>query len=266
MFKQVEIFTENWRNLLFEGRNKEYGAYELRKDYSRHIVLAIIFSFSFFVLLFTAPIIARLLNFGSADERKMKVVEVTTLAEPPPIDKSQPPPPEVPPPPPLKTTIKFTPPVIVKDEEVIDEPLPTQDQLKEVDPGTKTQEGDSTGVDLSLLENKVIGDDASDKIFLIVEQMPDFPGGEKALLSYLATNIKYPVIARQNGITGPVYVGFVVTKEGKVSDVKIQRGIGGGCDEEAVRVVQSMPQWKPGKQNGVAVSVRYTLAVNFTLE
>jgi protein TonB len=99
-----------------------------------------------------------------------------------------------------------------------------------------------------------------------VEDMPSFPGGEEALFKYLAQNIKYPQIAKEAGITGRVFVNFVIDKEGNVTDVKVLRGIGGGCDEEAVRVVKNMPKWSPGKQRGKPVKVSYNLPIKFSLK
>ena len=104
------------------------------------------------------------------------------------------------------------------------------------------------------------------EIFQIVEEMPTFPGGEQKLLEYVAKNVKYPQIARESGIKGRVFISFVVEPDGSVSNVKVLRGIGGGCDEEAMRVVKSMPKWKPGKQRGKAVRVSYMLPVNFQLQ
>ena len=104
------------------------------------------------------------------------------------------------------------------------------------------------------------------EIFQIVEEMPAYPGGEQKLMEFIAKGIKYPQIARETGIQGRVFVGFVVEPDGSVSNVKVLRGIGGGCDEEAMRVVKSMPKWKPGKQRGKAVRVSYMLPVNFKLQ
>lgn len=105
----------------------------------------------------------------------------------------------------------------------------------------------------------------AEEIFTFVEEYPEFPGGDKALREYILNNIKYPEVARTSGITGTVYVQFVVEKDGSISDVKVVRGIGGGCDEEAVRVVKSMPRWKPGKQRGQPVRVYFTLPIEFKL-
>ena len=104
------------------------------------------------------------------------------------------------------------------------------------------------------------------EIFQIVEEMPSFPGGEGKLMEYVGKNVKYPQIARETGIQGRVFVNFVVEPDGSVSNVSVLRGIGGGCDEEAMRVVKNMPKWKPGKQRGKPVRVQYMLPVNFRLQ
>ncbi len=103
-------------------------------------------------------------------------------------------------------------------------------------------------------------------VFVVVEQMPHFPGGEKALMKYLATHIKYPALAKESGIQGRVFINFVVEPNGKIDHVKVLRGIGGGCDEEAVRVVEGMPRWIPGRQRGKPVRVSFNLPIKFTLE
>jgi protein TonB len=103
-------------------------------------------------------------------------------------------------------------------------------------------------------------------IFTVVESMPEFKGGMQQLYEYLGNNIKYPVMAKESGIQGKVYVTFVVERDGSITDVRVLRGIGGGCDEEAVRVVQSMPNWTPGMQRGKPVRVQYNLPVRFTLQ
>lgn len=105
-----------------------------------------------------------------------------------------------------------------------------------------------------------------DKIFTIVEEMPQFPGGDSALKRYIQTNIRYPDKAREHSITGTVYVSFLVDKDGNIQDPKLLRGIGGGCDEEALKVISSMPAWLPGKQNGRAVIVQYNIPIKFNVE
>ncbi len=247
------------RDIVFENRNKEYGGYVLRRDYQRRVLFALLLTLGAFGLAITAPLIISFLSKMDS-VKEIKITEGITLEEPPPIDKNTPPPPEIPPPP-VQQTIKFTPPIVVKDEEV-EEPPPTQEEVKEVQVSIVTQEGDKNLIDLP---PDPIDPDAG-KIFTVVEEMPTFPGGEQKLFEYIISKTKYPTIARENGISGRVYVTFVVDKDGKIKDAKLLRGIGAGCDEEALRVVRSMPDWKPGRQNGRNVPVQFNLPVNFTLK
>jgi len=161
-----------------------------------------------------------------------------------PVSQLTPPPP---PPPPAPTTVVE----IVDDEEEVDE-------IELMD----TEVDDNTVVDIIEMPEEVV---AEEEIFTIVEQMPSFPGGETALFKYLSNSINYPQMAADAGITGVVFVTFVVEKDGSVSGVKVLRGIGGGCDEEAVRVVKKMPRWTPGKQRGKSVKVQYNLPIRFVL-
>ena len=104
-----------------------------------------------------------------------------------------------------------------------------------------------------------------EEVFVVVEEEPEFPGGMEALYRYLASNIKYPELAKKEKIQGTVYVSFVVEKDGSVTNIKVLRDIGGGCSEEAVRVVRQMPKWKPGRQRGQRVRVQYNLPIKFSL-
>jgi len=263
---KIDIFNDEWCDMVFTGRNQAYGAYEVRKANARNSVLGIVLAIVLFSASVSAPLIYNLISRNLEDFNKAKVTEVTTLESPPPIDKTQPPPPDVEPPPPLKETVKFTPPVIKPDEEVPDEPPPTQEKLAEVDAGAKTQEGNDNGVDLSLIDDGN-GDviEEPDKPFTYVEQMPEFPGGNEALIKYIAEHVKYPAIARENNISGTVYLKFVVNKDGNVGEVEVLRGVGGGCTEEAKRVIKTLPRFTPGKQNGRPVPVYYNVPVKFNL-
>lgn len=109
-------------------------------------------------------------------------------------------------------------------------------------------------------------EDEEDHVFVIVESMPQFPGGDAARIAYLNENMKYPIMARESGIQGRVFVTFVVEKDGKITNVRVLRGIGGGCDEEALKVVEKMPQWIPGKQRNVPVRVQFNMPINFILQ
>jgi len=103
-------------------------------------------------------------------------------------------------------------------------------------------------------------------IFLVVENMPEFPGGESSMYKFIGNNIEYPRMAKESGISGRVFVTFVVERNGSVTDVQVLRGIGGGCDEEAIRVIKMMPKWNPGKQRGKPVRVQYRMPIKFTLQ
>lgn len=280
--------TADFNDIIFEGRNKSYGAYLLRNLYPKNVSKAMITGSILFVLFVCIPLIASKLS--SLLPEKDELVEVNVeLMQPPPIDETKPPPPPPPPPveppPPVKPTVKYVPPKIVKDEEVKEEepPPPTIDDLKEADPDKKTQEGNKSGVDMSQVEDDGKGKEpppppaaepeppkpaVDDNVYnmAVIEQQPSFPDGEAALFKYLGENIKYPTMARENGIEGKVYIEFVIDKDGSVTNAVVKRGIGGGCNEEALRVVNSMPRWKPGRQQGNPVKVKYTLPVSFKLQ
>jgi periplasmic protein TonB len=150
----------------------------------------------------------------------------------------------------------------VKEEEV----PPKQEELKEIKVAEKTVEGDKNAeevVNTDLDAGKGVVEAPSNEVFMFVEQMPEFPGGEEALQRYLQKNINYPTFALENDITGRVYMEFVVDNNGEIYDVTIKKDIGGGCGKEAERVVKNMPKWTPGKQNGKPVKVRFNLPVVF---
>lgn len=157
-----------------------------------------------------------------------------------------------PPPPPPKKVVVIN--VVEDDVEVEDDLLIDA----EADETTEMEEYIPIEVEEEVVEEA--------PIFTVVESMPQFKGGDTKLYEYLGNNIKYPVMAKESGIQGKVYVTFVVEQDGSVTDVRILRGIGGGCDEEAIRVVQAMPKWTPGKQRGKPVRVQYNLPVRFTLQ
>ena len=268
MAAKINIFSKNWTEIVFADKNKGYGAYYLRNIYNDTITRSALIAITFSVLAIGVPKLVEWISGRMDNSEKVKVIEVTNLMAPPPIDKNEPPPPPPPPepPPPLKTTVKFVQPVVVEDDKVVDEPPPTVEELKDVEVGTKTQEGDPNGVEAGLEESPVV--EAPPAIFTIVEQMPQFPGGESELVKYLQKNIRYPAMERENNVTGTVFLTFVVGPEGVISDIKVLRGVSGGpnLETEAIRVIKSMPQWKPGKQNGKAVSVQYNLPVRFSLK
>lgn len=161
---------------------------------------------------------------------------------------------KTPPPPPPKQVVKIN---------VVEDDVEVEDEINidvEADQNTEVEEYIAP-----VMEQEEESEEER-QIFMVVESMPEFPGGEPALYKYLAENIKYPQMAKESGIQGRVFVTFVVERDGSVTDVRVLRGIGGGCDEEAIRVVKAMPKWSPGKQRGKPVRVQYNLPVKFTLQ
>ena len=263
------FFQDQWNNpasderseIVFAHRKKIYGAYILRREYAGNLLRSLCIAITLVTFVFLAPYILNVL--ATQDSSHGILSEEISLAEPPPIDKLTPPPPPVIIPPPVQQTIKFTPPKIVRDEEA-DEPPPTQEEMKDVQVSTVTQEG--TNEDILPPENPAVPTPEEDKIFSFVEEMPSFPGGEKKMVEFILSNIHYPPVALENNISGKVYVKFTVDKEGKITNTELLKGIGGGCDEEAMRILKLMPDWIPGRQNGNKVKVGgIVLHIDFTL-
>jgi protein TonB len=266
--------------LIFELRNKAYGAYFLRRNYQRYLTRATAITASLLLLVLVIPIIS------ASEEREKRPDErvVVILPPVPPLepDKVPPPPPPMPKVVQPKQQIKtqaFLPPSLRRDSDVAQEnPPPVDDSLKNVRIGSFTRPGqapdgpeftdnpDTTGS--WLLRRVVVAPKpvTRDTVFEYVEQMPEFPGGREELLRYLQKNTQYPEIARTSGIEGTAQVRFVVDEEGNVSQAAIVRDPGGGCGKEALRVIKSMPRWKPGKQNGKKVKVWYTVPVRFKIQ
>jgi protein TonB len=178
----------------------------------------------------------------------------------------------VPPPPALKTTIKFTAPVIKSDEEVPpDEEMKTQDELNKATAAISVADvvgnDDEAGADIADLDDhKVVMEAEEDIVFTVVEQDPAFPGGIAAMNKWLNDNLRYPTVASEMGISGKVYVQFVVGRDGAVRDIMVARSVDPSLDKEAVRVVGKMPNWIPGRQRGVPVSAKFTIPIVFVLE
>ncbi len=268
---KIDLTSQEWCDLIFEGRNKDYGAYKMRARAARRLNFSVVLVIVIAAVGFSIP---RLITMVTP-EKKEVMTEVTTLSqlEEPEVkqEEVQKVQPVAPPPPALKSSIKFTAPVIKKDEEVADEDqMKSQEELTEskvtisiADVQGTDEEG---GVLVEDLKQVVTEAPVEEEVFDMVEQAPQFPGGPAELMAWLGKNIRYPVIAQENGIQGRVICQFVVGSDGSVRDVKVMRGVDPSLDKEAIRVIQSMPKWIPGRQNGKAVSVRYTLPVTFKLQ
>ena len=271
----AQIAKASLNDIVFEGRNKAYGAYVLRRLYQRHVTRALIIATAVFALLVFFPLIAQFLRDKMPKEPKKNLQE-NVLMDAPPLDETKPPPPppppEAPPPPPPKlTTIKFTPPVVKKDEEVKKEEVPDQEELKDKTVATVTVKGNTDAPDLTELSgtgDKVVEEVVENKVYTYVEQMPTLPGGggNSAIVAAIQKASKYPPLALRNQVEGRIFVSFTVNAQGDVSDVKVVKGLGSGLDEETIRAVKTLPKFIPGKQNGRAVSVSFTVPITFKIQ
>ncbi len=268
--QKLDILKQEWIDVIFADRNKSYGAYDLRKQNPRNSSKALLIGVLAFALAISLPTIINIITgLIPKAEDKVKIVPVV-LQPPPPVNKQKPPPPPPEPPKPKIDQVKFPPPVVKPDNEVKEQP-PTVKELEMADPGQKNIKGDPNA-DIKIDEPvgnsdvKQVTEEDPNKIFTSVEQNPEFPGGDAAFGKYLGNKIRYPAIAKENNVQGKVFLNFTVERDGSLTDIKVVRGIGSGCDDEAVRVLKSSPRWKPGIQNGRAVRVSYTIPISFTLQ
>ncbi len=281
MAKDVDLSSSEWIDLIFEGKN--FGAYTLRKaSAKRHnramlVILVVLFIVALLGLL--ANTVLQKNDARPEDQVEQALIDYSTED----VEDDEPEEPEqqrveeqLPEalPEEILNTVKATELAIVRDEEVVEE-IKSQDELKDTDTAVGTTDFDKGTDDLNVVrehKNEVIVEEKKpepvddNKVFDVVEQKPQFPGGEAALLKYVAEHIRYPAMAQENNIQGRVVVQFVVTKTGAVGEVKVVRGKDPDLDKEAVRVVKSLPKFVPGKMNGHAVNVWYTLPIQFKLQ
>ena len=280
---KIDLYDPKWVDMVFAGKNKEYGAYQLRKGTSGRNIKALL------ILIIAAALVGGFLAWKVIEQKQaeeqqayMEAMELAKLQEQAKKEKKKPEPikpkveqkKEIPV---ARETQKFTAPVIKKDELVkAENQVKQMDQLDDkVAVGTENKEGVKDR-NVEAVRNDIAvaapppppapKPEVANKVFDVVEEMPSFPGGQGALMAFLSSNIKYPVVAQENGVQGRVIVGFVVEKDGSISDVKVMRSVDPSLDREAQRVVKAMPKWKPGKQNGSAVRVKYTVPVVFRLQ
>jgi protein TonB len=246
----------NLDDLLFKDRNKEYGAYANRKNYRRYLFWSVFSAVMLFLTAVSAPLIANYVNsVVGGDELVLEINDTlkgVTLDVPkellPDLPKE------------IKRQPTFSPPVIVSDPDEVTDLFFEMDDFKNI-PISDSQAVVviETGDSIQIIEIE------APPTYVWVQEMPEFPGGEEARVRYLAANLKYPAAALEIGISGKVYVYFVVDERGRVVEVSLLRGIGGGCDEEALRVISHMPDWKPGRQNGRPVRVQHSIPIEFVL-
>lgn len=285
MAKDVDLSSKEWTDVIFEGKNKEFGAYSLRCQSDRRHNRAVLFTLIGLVLVLVGGYFwgmysdyrreQRELQLQAQLEQQLAQMQEEAANEEPEeeVQAVQEPEQEEALPEEILNTIKDTEIAIAADNEVTED-ITSKDEVQEstaaagaatFDQGTDNLEVVRTYKDEIIVEEKK-PEPVKEEIFTAVEQMPQFPGGEAELLKYIATHIKYPTMAAENNIQGRVVVKFVVKKDGNVGEVVVLRGKDPDLDKEAVRVVKTLPRFIPGKMNGQSVSVWYTLPINFKLQ
>jgi len=257
---KLDLLKSQWLDVVFEGRNKLYGAYELRKANNKTTMKSLVIGAVIFAFLVSIPMLASLIPNNSEDEAVLDQ-KITTVKLPPkqkPKENLPPPPP----PPPKVDQVKFVKPVVAKAEEVTEEP-PKIEEIKEKKIGAVTIKGDPDA-ELSVEPvgngpvSEVIAEDTSVHSLAGIEQKPEFPGGIEKFYTFVGKNYTPP---EEEGLKGKVYVTFVVEKDGSLTDIKVIRDIGYGTGKEAIRVLNKCPKWLPGEQNGKKVRVLYSLPI-----
>lgn len=272
MMTNAQLATASLDDIVFDGRNQTYGAYLLRQLYQRHLLRALLIALSLLALLVGGQVLARLLSPKLVVPVYIPKVPINPIAPPlmpDPVMVTPPPVAATPPRQVVVPTIQFTPPKIVNDNRQVEE-IVDQDQLRNAVVATKTVVGPAV-TDFDGLTNvegpAEVGDIIKPQIFTVVEQMPQLPGGggTEAIVAAIQKAAHYPALALANSVEGRVYASFVVNAQGEVTDLKIVKGLGSGLDEETLRAIAKLPRFIPGKQNGRAVSVQYTVPISFKI-
>ena len=261
----MKLLNADYLDIIYENRNKSYGGYELRKHYNQRAGRAMIFLFSSLgLLIFLSAINSHPVEHLNTSTKVFELTQVLPPDIPKVIPKIIPP---TPPPAAAASTIAHTEMKIVPNDDPDPKPPTEISKIGDANPGkadvTRTTNG--VGSDTKPgngTETKIAVTLPPAKPLSWASVMPAFSGD---LNAYISSHLKYPELAKENGIEGPVIVKFIVNEDGSVSDATIVRGIGGGCDEEALRMVRSMPHWKPGNQNGTPVKIYFTLPIRFVL-
>ena len=285
MARNVDLTSKEWCDVVFENRNKEFGAYQLRLNskprHLRAFLFTLIGAIAIIIIAYSYMKVAAYIEEQRImDQANQELVAVDLAAEE--QEEEQEPeetkfeqPEEQALPEEILNTVKVTELLIAQDEEVkAEDEIKSQDELKETQTAFGQTDFDKGTDDRNVIrehKEEVIVEKKEEvkepeKVFTAVEQMPQFPGGEAELIKYLSKNIKYPTMAMENNIQGRVVVQFVVTKTGSIGEVKVVRSVDRDLDREAIRVCKSLPKFTPGKMNGQAVNVWYTLPVNFKLQ
>lgn len=274
---KVDLCSQEWCDMVFSGKNQAYGAYRMRKTSAKRHNAAMFWLIVIALLAFALPTLIQMAKpkqkevnttvtaLSALDKPKVKEKKFQKVEMEKPKEQL------------VKSSVKFVAPVIKKDSEVREQDeMKTQKELTEskvtISIADVKGNDEKNGKDIADLKKIVTQEapkaeeDDDNKVFEMVEQQPSFPGGQGEMMSWISNHLKYPAIAAENGIEGKVIVQFVVGKNGAIRDANIVRALNPSCDKEALRVVNAMPRWIPGKQNGKEVSVKFTLPITFRLQ
>jgi protein TonB len=254
---KLDLFNKQWIDIVFEGRNKAYGAYELRQENSKTTIRSLVIGAVVFGLAVSAPLIISLIPDFSKNDATLDQKIVTIKLPPKEQPKDIPPPP---PPPPKVDQVKFVKPVVAKTEEVVEDP-PKVEEIKDKKLGAETVKGDPDAqLTVEPVGNgpSVVEEDNNIYSTAGIEVKPDFPGGLQKFYSYIGRAYNAP----EDCGSGKVFVNFVVEKDGSLTDIKVVREVCPGSGKEAIRVLKSCPKWNPGEQNGKKVRVLYSLPIS----
>jgi len=249
----------NFDDIVFEFRNKEYGAYLLRKKYSRNIILSLLIG----IIILSSAVITPFLNTKALENRKKRAerqVEIKMENLDQPNETVAPPLPPPPPPSDIVLQAKYIPPVVVdsvKPEETV--------QLMTADEAQVEVKNEEVVEVVKEIKEEIKEEEPEPEPFVVVEEMPMYPGGDAELLKYLRENAIYPEVAKENNIQGRVIINFCVTSTGEVTKISILKHVDPELDAEAIRVVSTLPKFKPGRQGGKPVPVWYQAYINFKL-
>ena len=229
---KIDLISRDWTEMVFEGRNKEYGAYRLRKNAGKRNLYSLITIFIAALAIWGGISLVKFVESRTKSVAQTSVAELSALNQPKKKAEVK-----------QQKKVQLEQPEKVGNDDANGEVLKIKEAVAQPEPKPEVE-----------------------KVFDVVEQMPSFPGGPSALMEWLSNNVKYPVVAQENGVQGRVVVSFVVERDGSITDVKVVRGVDPSLDREASRVVRAMPRWIPGKQNGSAVRVKYNVPVAFRLQ
>ena len=272
---KIDLLSKEWCELVFEDRSKAYGAYQMRAETGSRNVKSLLALLILLAIIGIIPFIVTAIENSVADQNVTTVTQLSKLEEAKVEDKNiiKKVEPKQAEPQRIKSSIKFTAPVIKKDEEVSeDDELKSQKELGETKVAISIADvkgNDEThGKDIADIKEVITSQPDEDaKVFDFVEQPPVFPGGgDAALLKYINEHLKYPSIAAENGTQGTVLIRFVVTHTGEVGDVQVLKSVDTYLDREAVRVIKELPKFVPGRQQGKPVNVWFQVPVRFVLE